>query len=776
MKRKFIAAVATLLAAVLCLSACGGNGGDGATETGETQEQEVSWQDSHVPLGILYESATVKDGIIYGYYEDEDGSHVSAQEMKTQEVMWIIDLEEITGASGITVDAEGTIYLIEPSVYDELTRSYTDDRIWKIDMQGETEVINIRDDIGWERLDRFDITDLYIDEEGNFYLCCKLTVEFQEFDDYLMEVEGNDIIESCEREAEREGWDDQYKEEELQHFINVTCIDVERVYVKDSEFNTLFYKQVRDSKFISFFLNEDDNGVFLARDNDGVFTWELSAEQQDVVAEERLDEFAVTDVDGPMTFSEDGFLYCKGNEVYRYYYDSQEQELVLNLSSYGILAEDILYFGYEDGSIQVLDNYSGGDETEYTEFTLGVDSRETVTLGVMMETDEIEQLVAGFNRYSGDVRVEIVVYGDGQDMETDLEQLKMDLVSGDAPDVIDVSEINTSMYAGKGAFLDLYELMDEDGDFDRDTLVGSVLEACSTDGSLYSIGYAFQLYSIWGAKQTVQGRSGVGVDELVGLLAENGKDANAIYGVSADEPFLTMLFAFSMDSFIDWETAECCLSADYMGTLLELAAGYENGYTGTGAAAGIASGDILLTVGIIDSVAAYQIQDELYGSISFLGYPTESGSGTAASFRGSEFAINAACGNRTAAWEFVKYCVENGYDGGGFPLLAEQLEETFAEAMTPEITVDEDGEEEVLPKDSLYDGTGGYLFVYEADESDVEAVRKLIESADTRHQYNTQIQEIIDDEADAYFSGQSSLESTVERIQERVTLYLQEQM
>ena len=107
-------------------------------------------------------------------------------------------------------------------------------------------------------------------------------------------------------------------------------------------------------------------------------------------------------------------------------------------------------------------------------------------------------------------------------------------------------------------------------------------------------------------------------------------------------------------------------------------------------------------------------------------------------------------------------------------MLKEQLAEAMQQAMEPKIEDAEDGPVE-LPKDTYYDG-GEYLYAYEAEQADVDAVQKLIESADTHHQYNWGIQNIIDEEAQAYFDGECDVDTAIGRMENRITIYLQEQM
>lgn len=172
---------------------------------------------------------------------------------------------------------------------------------------------------------------------------------------------------------------------------------------------------------------------------------------------------------------------------------------------------------------------------------------------------------------------------------------------------------------------------------------------------------------------------------------------------------------------------------------------------------------------MLSSVADYQLEKELYGEkVDFIGYPVQNGTGTAVGFRGSQLAVNANGKDLDAAWKFLKYFLLNGYDDNGFPVIREQLDAKLLKDMEPSI--------EGIPSKTYSDRYNGYIMVYEASQEDVDAVRELIERADCKYQYHLEIQNIINEEAEAYFTGQKSLEEVTALIQNRVSLYLEEHM
>lgn len=380
------------------------------------------------------------------------------------------------------------------------------------------------------------------------------------------------------------------------------------------------------------------------------------------------------------------------------------------------------------------------------------------------------------------MQVQVVSYWDGNgNYEEAIERLKLDVVSGKAPDIIEVSDSYLSLLAQKGVFADLYTFMEKDKECSKDMLVENILELYEKDEHLYNISPAFYLYSMWGSSSVVQGRHGISLEDLQTLLEENGQDMNAIYGFYADESTLSTLCTFGMDELIDWEEGTCDFEGEYFADLINFAKEYDAAKAvrekSGSVIARARNGEILFSGGMINSVADYQVQEEMFGvDLDIIGYPTAKGSGTAANFWGAQLAINATSEHQEEAWEFVKSFVLNGYNEMGFPIVETQFEAKMQEAMKTEYVLSEDGVTELeIPKGG-FSTTDGDVTVYAASEEDVEVIRWMVENASQRMQKYTEIQDIIDEEAQAYFKGQKSLKETASTIQNRVTLYLQEQM
>ena len=687
-----------------------------------SEEQNLSWQANFHQLETSYKLTVISD-YIYGCYTRDDQVLIDRIDKKTQTVNATFALENVSLISGMQADQNGNIYV--------LGKREESMGMWRIGADG-----TFQDFISMELEDAGDGSELflkgiYAGTDGLLYVWCEMEIP------EIRKIEGNEVT---------------------------VYSNTDRVYVRDGQFQSVFHvdiSNVQGIQTLSFQFDLEGRPYFLARDEDGIYVQEIDEDGKCLGKPKRLEaseDFLLVDYAdhlGNISPIDNGFLYCQRNKLYEFDYLAQKTE--------------------NGDVIEMIDDHGGMGNLEYISFTLGDNTEEIVTLGIIGMAQDLEYAVTEFNRYNSSYRVEIVDYADQEENYKDaLEQLKLDIVTGDAPDIMDVSGIDYDMFSSKGALADLYEFMQQDTEFTKSMLVPSVVGAYEDNGHLYAMAPGFQLHTMWGYADVTEGESGVTFEELFRLLEKSGKDLNAIGGFSADEPILTRLCTVSMDEFVDWENGTCDFTGDYFKKVLSFAKEYTGNYAGGTYSERIEKREIVLSVGIIASVADYQIQKELYGGdVEFIGYPVAEGNGMALAFRGSAVAINGRTENKNGAWEFVKYFLLHGYDGQGFPVMQQQFEQVMQDAMQEEETASESGENEKYPKASYNDGYGNIL-VYAANQEDVDTVIGMIENTENRFESHAEIQNIINEEAVGYFSGQVDLDSTVKKIQNRVQLYIDE--
>lgn len=702
----------------------------------------VTWQTAYFPLENAYTQVISAGGTFYGLYEREGRTQLDSIGKESLTVEKTVFLENAALQSGMAADKDGNFYL--PAEGEETG-------LWKIHLTGSSPE--------YERVVLEDCTDrnnLYLkgietDAERYSYVWCGLMVSKTE------KLDG--------------------REQEIWHMAD-------RVYVKDGQMKTVFYQEIADVSGVDvlcFQIDREGMPGFLIKDGTDIVLQEIDIAGQKLTEPVRLgtalDCFDMEDANIPehLTFTGRGWLYCRDNILSEFRYDIREKVQVLDLASYGLLSSNILFLGKEKDRIEIIDRDEESGSLELVTFTPGASDKVTVTLGVVMTAQDLEKAVAQFNRESAKYRVEMVDYlAQGGNYEDAAQKLKLDVVTGKAPDIIATSGMDYRIFSGKGVLADLYSFMEGDGELSKGMLVQAPLKAFEEQGHLYSIAPSFQLHTMWGYEDVTGGRKGVTFSELLRILEDAGKDLNAIGGFSGDEPVLTRLCSACMDEFVDWETGVCRFDGDYFKEVLSFARNYHPEPAEVGYLQGIRDRKQVFTVGMISSVADYQLEQEIYGGkLSFIGYPTAKGSGTAVDFRSSAVAVNAKGSNQTGAWEFVKFYLLQGYDGQGFPMVQKRFDQVMEAAMTEDYTDSEEGISEKLPKGS-YGAGEEIIMVYAASREEVEAVLKLVESASNRFELHPVLQNIINEEAEGYFSGQVDLDRTVDKIQNRVSLLLQE--
>lgn len=163
-----------------------------------------------------------------------------------------------------------------------------------------------------------------------------------------------------------------------------------------------------------------------------------------------------------------------------------------------------------------------------------------------------------------------------------------------------------------------------------------------------------------------------------------------------------------------------------------------------------------------------------YGEeLLFLGYPSPDGSLMGEVRPEASLGILANSSNKEGAWEFLKYYLLNYNVPYGIPADEYSFEKEWNEAKTPKYEEDENGElEEVLVSQFFYQGDMVPLYVML--EENAEHIHEVIESALPVSKDAQTIQNIIFEESSAYFYEQKTLEETVDIIQNRCQLYLDE--
>ena len=166
------------------------------------------------------------------------------------------------------------------------------------------------------------------------------------------------------------------------------------------------------------------------------------------------------------------------------------------------------------------------------------------------------------------------------------------------------------------------------------------------------------------------------------------------------------------------------------------------------------------------------------GGAAFVGYPAADGSvGSSFIIQGSKLAMSSACEDKDAAWDFMRELILKSYNQ---PRMKEAHELQWvripinrkdyelgnrvdltdkAEDIPPRFTLDDGPEFQVLP----------------ANEDDLQLYEVLLNSTTQIYWPDNKLSDVVWESIGPYPAGDKSLEDTIALVQDRVTLYINEQ-
>lgn len=424
-----------------------------------------------------------------------------------------------------------------------------------------------------------------------------------------------------------------------------------------------------------------------------------------------------------------------------------------------------------------------------------------VTVGIISNYND-DQMFSSFNRSQDKYRVKAVNYYDkyveqnggsidevhnaneAQKQNDEMKKLlQLDIMSGNAPDMI-ISDRNTiALLGSKGFFTDLYELMDGDSEVSRNTVAPNVLRALeSKDGKLYSISPSFGLETI-GIKSKFLDHENWTIQEMMDIY--DNTDAPHKYDGINKKEMLRILLEGQSD-LVDIENGQCHFDTPEFIDLLKFCdrfvmevdkpdkfndtSNFEQYYYNK--AFWIANDEDLASVIHFESDNQMSWEKaEVFGGEDFIfaGYPTSSGKGGKLNIY-AHFAVSAKSKVKEGAWEFIKTYFDMNKQGNpytyGYPSLISDLEKELDKEMKLSTF---GGAEEESRQTKL-----GFT-QYPLTQKERDDLERYILSCDTlANAMDHDAQSICNEEADAFFNGESSAEEAAKMMQNRISIIVSE--
>ncbi len=418
--------------------------------------------------------------------------------------------------------------------------------------------------------------------------------------------------------------------------------------------------------------------------------------------------------------------------------------------------------------------------------------RTVLTLGAEYLSDILRDAVIAYNRKSNDYRITLVDYSQyntTDDYTLGTQQLDRDVVSGSCPDIVFLSTGHEDKYIAKGALADLSALMEKDDSISQDELVAGALKAYSVDGKVYGLPVNFSVETLVASAKLAGDRTSWTMEEMAQVIS--GLDEGTqVMSYTSQTSFLGQMVSANMGQFVDYAKGTCSFDSDSFKQLLAAAAkcptddelnqGSDTiSYSTDDEYTQIQSGDLLLAGQYISDgnyslKQYYNLFNREHGFVN-IGYPvTEDGGNGAILHVSSGLAISAKTQYTDAAWDFLKSVLSDDVqkDNWSLPVTKTALDQALSEAMEKSYYTDENGEK-VYYDDATYIGDTEYTMAPLTQEQ-VDDFKTLIDGATPGGAYDIEIQEILQDEAGAYFAGDKTADEVAKLIQNRVSIYLGE--
>lgn len=410
----------------------------------------------------------------------------------------------------------------------------------------------------------------------------------------------------------------------------------------------------------------------------------------------------------------------------------------------------------EDGHVlyKLVENVQ--DETE---------KKQVIVIGAF-DTWGLADRIIEFNQNNKEWQVELVQYQSA-------EQLNLDIANGKEPDILwmgqnDFSQISYDSYVEQGLLEDLTYWFEQDPGLNTEEFLTNVFDAMGTDGKWYRLCTAFGFTTYMGKKSVLSEYTNWTLNEMKELEAQN-RGATAIF--ARRENLLRDALIIRWDQFVN-EDGSCDFSSQEFIGLLEWIKDYPSvEETIKVDILKFRNNEILVSRRDINSFGELILEsDKYFGEETIsVGFPGADGIGGTIVPKGNVISMFSRSENKEGAWEFVRYYFTDEYQneylgqaGDVFAVKRNALEAQIDVATDPQMMYVYflDGKEYVapIPKKQVLEGWIDYM-----------------ESITCAELVDTEVYNIIMEEAEAFFADQKSAEDVANIIQSRAWIYLAEQ-
>lgn len=484
-------------------------------------------------------------------------------------------------------------------------------------------------------------------------------------------------------------------------------------------------------------------------------------------------------------------IYSGSDGIYTFNAGDTESKIKMNYINSDLYISDftaLVELGSETFMAIFRDNYEDGLKLGVFNYVdpSAIADKAVVVLAGNSIGDDIKRRVVEYNRASDQYRIVVKAYdsyASYEDYEAGITKLNNDIITGQMPDILLTNQLPVDNYIAKGWIADVTKLIQEDEELSQVEFLQNVFDAFSNDGKLYYVVPGFSVITVIGKTALVGNRESWTMDDMQQVLSSMGEGVRAIGNVTRGE-FMNMVMQYCGNDFVDVSTGKCSFNTSNFIEMMEFAKtlpqefneeewndyydNYESQYR---------EDRTLLSQLYIYYVAGLNTQINGYFGepVSFVGFPTESGKGSYIEPEYNTFALSARSKNLDGAWDFVRYYLTDEYqkETGGMPVNKALFLEKAQEALQRPYYIDYDTKEKVEYDDTFW-MNGEEIKLDPMSQEQIDQVTDFIQSVDRRGYNNPDILNIINEEVEAFYSGQKSAQDVADVIQRRAQLFVDE--
>ncbi len=477
---------------------------------------------------------------------------------------------------------------------------------------------------------------------------------------------------------------------------------------------------------------------------------------------------------------------------------------------------DIVFHDYEvqdiamvsDSEIAVL-LYSGEMYLLTEQDVSELNAKEVITMAVYSSSSILNDDVKYFNQHSDKYKIEYKELP-GEYFDEKMANLRLQIISGDAPDILPQVGAMGIDTINPAAFADLYEFIDNDPDISRDDFLPNVLRGMERDGRLVALAPTFEFHTVTAKGSYTGVRENWSVDDFITAYKNKPADKEMFRFQESSARSGYFSEVVTLPFFVDYDKAECHFDSPEFIKLLSFFNDEKIGLSMTeyNNLSGEFNYDLITAPVKYGNLFVDFEQFNIPWFGSFLeqkrieydndyviaGYPYDGKrSGSYISIQNDAVAITATSKHKEGAWEFLRMMLTDEYYTEinsnkylSFPSLKKRFDELAGYTMQdgyPFFKADDSGR--IIPGEfekrewKYWDFDKETKQVTEGDkvepfsQEEYNYFYNLVTTAEVLNQ-DTEIYQIVNEETMKFFDYECSAEECAKMIQNRASLYLSE--